>query len=139
MRRATGPDPFHEPERSRRPPVERSRRLIDRRRFLDSVAAGTVLGAAAANAKAGRGDQPLLVIDCHAHIYSEDEAAYPTIENPYRPPRGTGTVAHLLHEMKANGVRRATAIQTSTFCRWDNRFLADSSRQHGVSWWASAP
>jgi predicted TIM-barrel fold metal-dependent hydrolase len=71
------------------------------------------------------------VIDGHAHIYSEDEAAYPTIENPYRPPRGTGTVAHLLREMKANGVHRATAIQASTFYRWDNRFLADSSRQHG--------
>jgi predicted TIM-barrel fold metal-dependent hydrolase len=31
--------------------------------------------------------------------------------------------------MRANGVRNATAIQTSTFYHWDNRFLADSSRR----------
>src|SRR5262249_15549377 len=76
-------------------------------------------------------DQPPLVIDCHAHVYSEDETAYPTIERPYRPPTGKGTVAHLLGEMRANGVSRATAIQTSTFYRWDNRFLADTAKQHG--------
>jgi L-fuconolactonase len=32
--------------------------------------------------------------------------------------------------MRASGVRQATAIQTTTFYRWDNRFLADSARIH---------
>lgn len=70
----------------------------------------------------------MLIIDCHAHIYGEDEKKYPTIEKPYRPPEGKGTVAHLRREMNAAGVKYVTAIQTSTFYRWDNRFTADSSR-----------
>ena len=100
---------------------------LDRRGFVGSVMAGAVLGTGAA---AALRDQPPLIIDCHAHIYSEDEKAYPTTADPYRPPAGTGTVEHLLREMRANNVRHAMAIQTSTFYRWDNRFLADSSRQH---------
>lgn len=74
--------------------------------------------------------EPLLIIDCHAHIYGEDEEKYPTIEKPYRPPAGKGTVSHLQREMKAAGVRYVTAIQTSTFYRFDNRFTADSARDH---------
>ena len=70
----------------------------------------------------------MLIIDCHAHIYSEDEKKYPTIDKPYRPPQGTGTLKHLRREMKQAGVKFVTAIQTSTFYRWDNRFTADSSR-----------
>ena len=70
----------------------------------------------------------MLIIDCHAHIYGEDETKYPTIDKPYRPPQGTGTLTHLRREMKAAGVRFVTAIQTSTFYRWDNRFTADSAR-----------
>jgi predicted TIM-barrel fold metal-dependent hydrolase len=73
---------------------------------------------------------PMLVIDCHSHIYGEDEKKYPTIEEPYRPPEGKGTISHLQREMKAAGVRSATAIQTSTFYRWDNRFTADSARDN---------
>jgi predicted TIM-barrel fold metal-dependent hydrolase len=70
------------------------------------------------------------VIDCHAHIYGEDEKTYPPIENPYRPPAGTGTVAHLRNQTKAAGVGLVTAIHTSTFYRWDNRFTADASRDN---------
>ena len=70
------------------------------------------------------------MIDCHAHVYSEDEKAYPTMEKPYRPPAGKGTVSHLLAEMRMNRVALATAIQTSTFYNWDNRFLADTSKRH---------
>jgi predicted TIM-barrel fold metal-dependent hydrolase len=70
----------------------------------------------------------MLIIDCHAHIYGEDETKYPTIEKPYRPPRGAGTLTHLRREMMAAGVSFVTAIQTSTFYRWDNRFTADSAR-----------
>jgi predicted TIM-barrel fold metal-dependent hydrolase len=104
-------------------------RDVDRRAFLSSVAigAGTQL---ARSAQAGPADAPPLVIDCHAHIYGDDEAAYPAIEKPYRPPAGKGTLAHLRREMDACGVSRVTAIQTSTFYRWDNRFLADSARRH---------
>ncbi|MGE3821546.1 MAG: amidohydrolase, partial [Isosphaeraceae bacterium] len=100
---------------------------LARRRFLATCAGFAALSRRGWSAPA---EPSSLVIDCHAHIYSEDENAYPTIENPYRPPAGKGTVSHLLREMKANGVSRATAIQTSTFYRWDNRFLADSSKRH---------
>lgn len=72
----------------------------------------------------------MLIVDCHAHIYGEDETKYPTIENPLRPPAGTGTVAHLKREMAAAGIQYVTAIQTSTYYRFDNRFTADSARQH---------
>jgi predicted TIM-barrel fold metal-dependent hydrolase len=72
----------------------------------------------------------LLIIDSHAHIYGEDEAKYPPIDKPYRPPKGTGTLEHLRREMQAAGVRYVTAVQTSTFYRWDNRFTVDSARAH---------
>ena len=89
-----------------------------------------VAASGGAGTRAGAADAPPLVIDCHAHVYSEDEHAYPTIEKPYRPPAGKGSVSHLRREMTANGVPHATAIQTSTFYGWDNRFLADSSHRH---------
>ena len=68
-----------------------------------------------------------MIVDTHAHIYSADESAYPTIEEPLRPPAGTGSPEHLQLEMRASGVGRAVLIQTSTFYRWDNRFLRDTS------------
>ena len=70
----------------------------------------------------------MLIIDCHAHIYGEDEKKYPPIDKPYRPPKGAGTLSHLEREIKAAGVRFVTAIHTSTFYRWDNRFTADAAR-----------
>ena len=101
----------------------------NRREFLQAAALGAV--ATASHGLVGAADdEPPLIIDCHAHIYGEDEQKYPTIENPYRPPEGTGTVAHLKREMDAAGVRYVTAIQTSTFYRFDNRFTADSSRDN---------
>lgn len=69
------------------------------------------------------------VTDTHVHIYSADEARYPMIPNPLRPPQGTGTIEHLRREMAANGVERVVAIQTSTAYRWDNRFLTESARE----------
>src|SRR5881409_2113711 len=75
-------------------------------------------------------DNNMLIIDCHAHIYGEDEKKYPTIDKPYRPPKGTGTLTHLRREMKNAGVKFVTAVQTSTFYRWDNRFTADSARKN---------
>jgi predicted TIM-barrel fold metal-dependent hydrolase len=67
------------------------------------------------------------IADTHAHIYSPDEARYPMVAQPLRPPAGTGTVEHLRREMAAVGVQRVVAIHTSTAYRWDNRFLADSA------------
>lgn len=101
-----------------------------RRVFLQSAGAAVVAGACLPEFSAGNDPDDDGIIDCHAHIYSEDEQKYPPIEKPYRPPAGTGTVAHLRRVMNAAGVSRATAIQTSTFYRWDNRFTADASREH---------
>ena len=70
----------------------------------------------------------MLITDAHAHIYSEDEATYPMIERPLRPPDGTGTIGHLRRELAQSRVQRVVAIQTGTAYRWDNRFLADSAR-----------
>ena len=100
-----------------------------RREFLQTGGA-VIAGAGVAGSVAEADDDAMLVIDCHAHIYGTDEKRYPTIEDPYRPPAGTGTVAHLRREMKRSGVRYVTAIQTSTYYRWDNRFTADSARAH---------
>ncbi|MEX1233121.1 MAG: amidohydrolase family protein [Planctomycetaceae bacterium] len=104
---------------------------VTRRDFLKTSAA--VMGAASVvgMSDAAAADDGLLIIDCHAHIYSEDETKYPAIEKPNRPPEGKGTLAHLKQEMQANGVRYVTAIQTTTFYRWDNRFTADSARDNG--------
>ena len=99
----------------------------DRRQFLGSTVA---VAALTGSTRSAPPDQPPLVIDCHAHVYGEDEKAYPTIEKPNRPPAGKGTVPHLLRTLRENGVSRATAIQTSTFYGWDNRFLADTSKHH---------
>lgn len=72
----------------------------------------------------------MLITDTHAHIYSSDEARYPMIEDPLRPPEGTGSIEHLRREMKAMGVGRVLAIHTSTAYQWDNRFLTDSARDN---------
>ena len=98
------------------------------RRQLLLTSAGAGATVMAGGSAWGQDDQPL-IIDCHAHIYGEDETKYPTIEKPYRPPKGKGTIAHLRREMAAAGVRYVTAIQTSTYYRWDNRFTSDSSRK----------
>ncbi len=90
-----------------------------------SLAIGALPGAAAA---APVEAEPPLVIDCHAHVYGSDDVEYPTIANPYRPPVGKGTPAHLRAQLTAAGVSFATAVQVSTFYGWDNRFLADTAR-----------
>lgn len=69
----------------------------------------------------------MLVIDTHAHIYSPDEKKYPVIEKPFRPPAGKGSLEHLKKESAANGVKAVCAIQTSTFYRFDNRYICDSA------------
>ena len=70
------------------------------------------------------------IIDTHAHIYGTDETRYPMIDEPLRPPAGTGTIKHLKREMATSGVEKVVAIQTSTAYRWDNRFICDSARDN---------
>ena len=104
---------------------------LARRNFLKRASTGLALASASRlSAEESNPVRRPLIIDCHAHIYGTDEKRYPTIEKPYRPPAGKGTLGHLKAEMKAAGVGYVTAIQTSTYYRWDNRFTADSARRN---------
>ena len=105
------------------------RSTFNRRAFLAGTTAGVVELAAARSLKAET-DPRMLVIDCHAHIYGEDEVKYSTIERPYRPPAGKGTIKHLRNEMAASGIRYVTAIQTGTFYRFDNRCTSGFPTTH---------
>lgn len=68
------------------------------------------------------------IIDTHAHIYSPDEERYPPIEKPLRPPGGKGSLEDLRADMDAAGVSAACIIQTSSFYRFDNRYILDSAK-----------
>lgn len=103
---------------------------VTRRQFMQTTAIGAMATAAEHSLVTAADQEPQRVIDCHAHIYSTDEQKYPTIEKPYRPPAGTGTVEHLQKVMRESGVKYVTAIQTSTFYRWDNSFTADASLEN---------
>ncbi|MCS7026047.1 MAG: amidohydrolase [Bryobacteraceae bacterium] len=69
----------------------------------------------------------MLIIDTHAHIYSPDERKYPPIEKPLRVPGGKGSLEDLRQESAEHGVRGVCLIQTSTFYRFDNRYVCDSA------------
>src|SRR5260370_38146477 len=77
----------------------------------------------------------MLIIDCHAHIYSPDEKRYPSKDKPLRPPKGKGSVEDLRKESLANGVSAVRAIQTLTFYGVDNRYLIESAKAN-KSWLA---
>src|SRR5262245_6130115 len=77
----------------------------------------------------------MLIIDCHAHIYSSDEKRYQPTHNPLRPPKGKGWVEDLRKESLASGVSAVRAIQTVTFYGFDNRYLIDSAKANR-SWLA---
>lgn len=70
----------------------------------------------------------MLVIDCHAHIYSPDEKRYQPKDRPLRPPPGMGSVEHLRKQSLAAGVTAVRAIQTVSFYGYDNRYLCDSAK-----------
>lgn len=69
----------------------------------------------------------MLIIDTHAHIYAADEKKYPPIQKPLRVPGGKATIEDLQATARANGVRAVCAVQTSTFYRFDNRYICDSA------------
>ena len=77
----------------------------------------------------------MLIVDSHAHIYSDNDRLYPPITKPLRPPTGTGTVAHLNRERKAAGVLHVLAVQATTYYGWDNRFVVDAVRAN-ADWMA---
>jgi len=109
-----------------------ARSALTRRAFLQTTglaATGLSLGSIP-EALASTDAEIPLIVDCHSHIYGSDESRYPTIANPYRPPAGKGTVAHLRKQLATAGVGFATAVQTSTFYGWDNRCLADTARDN---------
>lgn len=68
------------------------------------------------------------IVDTHAHIYSPDERRYPPIDEPLRPPSGRASLEDLSAICRANGAAAACLIQTSTFYRFDNRYILDSAR-----------
>ena len=65
----------------------------------------------------------MLVVDTHAHLFSEDEKTFPPRENPSRPPPGTGTLERLTEEVEHHEVRAVTIVQVSGFYGFDNRFI----------------
>ena len=105
---------------------------LDRRQFLGTATATAAAAIGSTAVADGDKKKKLVIVDCHAHIYGtpEEEKRYPTVAEPLRPPRGTGTVAHLRKNMKQNGVDYVTAVQTSTYYRFDNRFTVDAARRH---------
>ncbi len=70
----------------------------------------------------------MLIIDCHAHIYSPDEKRYPPKENPLRVPDGKGSLEDLRAIGLANGVTAVRAVQTVSFYDYDNRYLCDAAK-----------
>jgi predicted TIM-barrel fold metal-dependent hydrolase len=78
----------------------------------------------------------VLIIDTHAHIYSEDERSYPPRSDPYRPPGSSGSLANLERVAKANGVAGVCIVQATTFYGWDNSFICDSALR--TSKWTAA-
>ena len=70
---------------------------------------------------------PVLILDTHAHIYSEDETRYPPAQKPLRPPGASGSLASLKRVTQANGVAGVCIVQPTTFYGWDNRFICDTA------------
>lgn len=70
----------------------------------------------------------MLIIDCHAHIYSPDEERYQPIDKPLRVPGGKGSIEDLRRVSSANGVSAVRAVQTVSFYGYDNRYLCDAAK-----------
>lgn len=72
----------------------------------------------------------MIIVDTHAHIYSEDQERYPLIPNPYLPQPGHGTVEHLKREVENANVHRVVIIQTFTAYGHDNRLTVNVVREN---------
>jgi len=72
----------------------------------------------------------MLIIDCHAHIYSADEDRYPPIDKPLRVPGGKASISDLRKTGLANKVTAARAVQTVSFYGYDNRYICDATKMN---------
>jgi L-fuconolactonase len=70
----------------------------------------------------------VLIIDCHAHIYSSDENRYQPKNHPLRVPSGRASIDDLRQVSLANGVSAVRAVQTVSFYGYDNRYLCDATK-----------
>ena len=75
----------------------------------------------------------MLILDCHAHIYSPNEARYPPKDQPLRVPGGHASIDDLRKTSLANGVSGVRAVQTVSFYLYDNRYLCDAVKAN-PSW-----
>jgi predicted TIM-barrel fold metal-dependent hydrolase len=67
----------------------------------------------------------MLIVDSHAHVYADDDALYPPISNPIRPPKASGSFSSLQVLAKRNGIAQICVVQPGTYYQWDNRFVCD--------------
>jgi L-fuconolactonase len=72
----------------------------------------------------------VLIVDTHAHVYANEELAYPPASNPVRPPNEAGTLGTLKKLAGESHVSALCAVQPFSFYRWDNRYLCDLSDHH---------
>jgi predicted TIM-barrel fold metal-dependent hydrolase len=86
-----------------------------------------VTGAGALAAHQAARASGLLIIDTHAHIYSQDEKRYPPVAKPLRPPGASGSLSNLRKTVRLNGVSGVCIVQATTFYGWDNRFICDTA------------
>jgi len=70
----------------------------------------------------------LVTDDSNTYIYSENDARYPTIDKPIRPPGKSGSVGTLESFAKKNPLAGVGIVQPGTFHGWDNRFICDVSK-----------
>jgi len=72
------------------------------------------------------------VVDCHAHITSQNDRRYQPKDKPLRPPKGVGDSEDLRKTSVAAGVTRVRAIQTVSYYGYDNRYLCDEAKRHAA-------
>lgn len=70
----------------------------------------------------------MLIIDCHAHIYSPNEDRYPAVDRPLRVPGGKASIDDLRRISLSHGVTAVRAVQTVSFYGYDNRYLCDATK-----------
>ena len=95
--------------------IDQIQRSIDEKRTLASPL------ALAANG--------LTIVDCHPHIYAHDREAFPPIPDPAEHIE-PASAEDLKAKMDASGVHKAVFIQTSSFYKFDNRYIVHATETH---------
>lgn len=72
----------------------------------------------------------MLIIDSHAHIYSEDQFRYPPALGAKRPPATRGSLMELNELAREYDIAGVCAIQPFSFYRWDNSYLCNFASAH---------